>query len=126
MTILIIDDTPKKIEFVERAARKLEVSYIAFMALTPAIEYLKHNHVDGIITDMEFPLREEEPNSFESQARNFLLRWLVCKKKQIPVLGNSIQEFNVEINYPFYKGRMPGVFVWDTFQTFISTIKGHD
>ena len=80
-----------------------------------------HSHIDGIITDMRYPLQK---GGEVKRAGNQLLDWLLEQKIKIPVLGNSHLEFDSE--YPYYTEKMNGYFEEHIFQEFISLIGGHE
>lgn len=127
MNLMFIDRNPFMRNQLEEAARKLEINFISFCALEPALEYLKKHKVDGIVTAMGYQYRKDDPESFEDNAGDILLILLKSLKKEIPVLGNSAQaKFNRGIEYSYYTGTMPGELVWETFKNFISSIKDHD
>ncbi len=107
MTIMIIDDSPHRCRRVEEALETIGVECITFSSLLPGIRFLKMNDVDGIVTDMQYPI-SDKPNSDVKEAGKILLKWLVFQKKEIPVLGNSHCQFNT--SYPYYKGQLPGYY----------------
>lgn len=127
MTLMFIDGNPFMRSQLAEAAMELEINFVSFCALEPALEYLKKHQVDGIVTAMGYPYRENDSDSFEDNAGDILLILLRSLKKEIPVLGNSAHaKFNRGIEYSYYRGTMPGELVWKTFKNFISSIKDHD
>lgn len=105
MTLVFISNDPIKRQKCEAVTRKLGDICISFGALEPAWDYLKTHKVDAIMTEMGYPYREGDSDSFESNAGDILLILLKSHKKEIPVWGTSKEEvFNKGINYPFYKG----------------------
>ena len=124
MTIVIIDDSPYRCRRVEESLETMGIKCITFYSLKPAVDFIKWNQVDGIITDMNYPINENS-NSEVKGAGNLLLKWLILQKKNIPVLGNSFCQFNTD--YPYYRGKMPGYCHLGVLAEFVSSInKDHD
>lgn len=124
MKIMIVDDSPHRCRRVEEALEKMGVKCITFSSLLPAIQFLKVNHVDGIITDMKYPMHDKSSSELKG-AGNLLLKWLILQKKKIPVLGNSYCKF--DMSYPYYRGQMPGYCHWEILKEYVSSIKkDHD
>lgn len=124
--LVVIDDNDNKIQYVEEGAKKLGVEVVAFRELVPAIEFLQRKRVDGIVTDMEYPVYPNNPESFQKNAGELLLKWLVHEEQKIPVLMNSTAILNFKTEYAYYKGAMPGYFRPDLFYNFVASIKDHD
>lgn len=123
--IIVIDDDSNKIRYVEEGAKKLGIEVVAFRALVPAIEFLGRKRVDGIVTDMAFPVYQNNPESFQDNAGKLLLEWLIHEKQEIPVLGYSIAMLNFRTEYPYYEGEMTAYFRMDLFYNFVSSIRDH-
>lgn len=123
MTIMIIDDGIGKCRKIEAECGKRGIETKVFHDLESAQNCLKnnHSHIDGIITDMRYPLQK---GGKAERAGNQLLDWLLKQKIEIPVLGNSHLEFNSE--YPYFKEKMNGYFEEHIFQKFVSLIGGHN
>ena len=119
MRILIVEDNRTKSLPIEEATKAIGMEAVNCFNLSSAIDFLKNNTVDGIVTDKSYPINEGEKEN--STAGIQLLEWLNDHKKKIPVLGNSMSQFSTE--YPFYKGKMNGFFSEDIFLDFISKIE---
>ncbi|MCI8469996.1 MAG: hypothetical protein HFJ35_00530 [Clostridia bacterium] len=118
MKFVMIDDSLYRCRRVEEELEKLGVECVTFHSLLPAIKFLKNNEIDGIITDMKYPIKEKGK---EKMSGNLLLKWLILQKKQIPVLGNSYCSFSVQ--YEQYKGKMPGYCHMWILKEFIASIE---
>ena len=122
MKIMVVDDGHERCRRIEEACKTMDIETVIFHQLMPAIEYLKFNHVDGIITDRSYPLKEGEDE--DKSAGIKLLNWLADRKKRIPVLGNSTMQFVSD--YSYYKGKMDGYINMHIFYDFISSIGNHN
>lgn len=124
MTLMFVGDNPFRRNQLEVVSAELGVSYISFRALEPAMEHLRNHPIDGIVTEMKYCYRQDDPLSLEDNAGDILLILLKSQRKEIPVLGNSTSaEFNRGIDYLYYRGTMPGELIMETFEAFVSSIK---
>lgn len=122
MKIAVIEDGIGKYRKIESECEKRGIDTEILHDLESAIVYLRDSHdVDGIITDMQYPLRK---GGDVKMAGNRLLEWLLQEKMEIPVLGNSHLDFDSE--YPYFTKKMNGYFEEHIFQEFVSLIGGHD
>lgn len=128
MTFVFISNHPERLRILEAAAKELGVTSKSFQGLESAFQYIKVHKVDGIITDMSYRYREDDSDSYESNAGNILLILLKSQKKEIPVKGifDFDKEFNKGINYSFYKGNMYEDFLYKNLEEFVASIKDHD
>ena len=124
MTILIVDDNLSKCRKIENALIDAGNEFITVHGINVAKKILKENkNIDGIILDMQLPLYEQEKSTMKKDGGDFLLKWLDNYNYQIPVLGNSTQEFNTI--YSYFLGQMPGFYDANIFGKFLSSIKDH-
>lgn len=122
--ILIVEDGLFRRKRVEEAITFLEGEYESVDTLEKAINILEKEKIDGIVTDMFFPI-DDNSQKTEKRAGDQLLSWLNKEKKEIPVLGISTCGFSVE--YPQIKGRMHGCVDFRILKGFVSSIKeGHN
>ncbi len=124
LRLLVIDDNECKILKVEEGAKILGMEIIAFQVLELAVKFLQEENVDGIITDMDFPIYEGKKTLCEPLAGRMLLDWLTEEGKEIPVLVNSTTFSSIKTDYKYcYEENMPGFFRMDIFERFVSSIK---
>ena len=121
MKIVVIDDGIGKCRKIESECGKRGIETVILHDLKSAIEYLTDNPVDGIITDMQYPLQK---GGDVKRAGDLLLKLLFKQNKEIPVLGNSHLDFNSE--YPYFTKKMNGYFEEYLFQEFVTLIEGHN
>ncbi len=133
MIILIIDDELNKIYKIVEEAERMGIECIGFQTLEPTLKFLETGEIegtgerieiDGIITDMQYPIHEGICSEEDNYAGKYLIKWLIENKKEIPVLGNSICFKDFKTDYPHYEGMMPGLFNSQKFESFISVLKG--
>lgn len=128
MTFVFISNHPERLRVLEVAAKELGVTSKSFQGLEAAFQYIKTQKIDGIVTDMSYCYREDDPDSYESNAGDILLILLKSQKKEIPVMGifDFDKEFNKGINYPFYRGNMYEDFLYKNLEEFVASMKDHD
>ena len=123
MTILIIDDSVRKRRIIEKALKEQGISFITVYAVDIARQVLDMGEkIDGIVLDMQLPIYSDQKSKTKNGGYVFL-NWLSAHSLEIPVLGNSLQEFKTD--YQYFKGQMPGDYDPDIFQEFLTSIKDH-
>lgn len=114
MIFLIVDDDLFRQHRVEEVFNLLGVECKRAATLEEAKNIIEESRVNGIVTDMSFPLTDDEkPIGREGDS---LLEWLLKKGIEIPILGISTCGFSVD--YPHIWGRMPGYAVPGTIKEF--------
>lgn len=118
-TILVVDDTPGKVNKIIRATEGTGYEVIHTSVLEVAKDYLKENEVEGIVLDSQFFLEEGDEEARHG-AGSRMLSWLEEEGKEIPVLGFSYLQFVT--SYPKFWGQMGMLFNGNMFEKFLFSL----
>lgn len=120
-TILVVDDTPGKVNKIVRAAESAGYKVLSTSVLEVVQNYLKENEIEGIVLDSKFFLKIGDKHGADD-AGNQLLSWLQKEGKEILVLGFSNKSF--QTSYPYFWGKMGQNMLFDKniFEKFLFSL----
>ncbi len=120
-TILVVDDTPGKVNRIVCVAESAGYEVLSTPVLEVAKDYLKENEVEGIVLDSQFFLKVGDKSGADD-AGNQMLSWLEKEGKEILVLGFSNKSFQTK--YRHFWGRMGQNMLFDKgiFEKFLFSL----
>lgn len=118
-TILVVDDTPGKVNRIVDAAESAGYKVLSTPVLEVATDFLKENEVEGMVLDSKFFLKVGDKKSVDG-AGNQMLDWLQKEGKEILVLGFSNRSFQTK--YSYFWGQMGMLFNGNMFEKFLFSL----
>lgn len=122
MKILIIEDSPKKVEVLRRVIEEVQIEVVSTLNGAEEIISKKWNDFEGIILDMEFPYLsvDEEP---QHDSGNKFLKFLKDRNFNIPVIGYSCSNRKWYGEYEWFYGQICIIGYESELKTFIKKLK---